>query len=155
MANLTRRTRWAPYAPNLGDNLELPEAERLTLEVATGLTKQQLLDFSAATRELKWGDGEALLANFTALLEPYVRVVGEHTIEGMPVKTLAELLALVVESPSAASYFLMEAMGQLMEANSISGGLRLFSLRRSGGGAITAGQSAAKTENPTAGQADG
>jgi len=155
MATLTRRTRWEPYAPNLGDNLELPEAERLTLEVATGLTKQQLIDLGAATRELKWGDGDALLANFTALLGPYVRVVGEHTIEGKPVTTLAELLALVVESPSAASYFLLEVTGQLMEANSVSGGLRLFSSRRSGGGATTAGRSAAKTESQTAGQAGG
>lgn len=155
MATLTRRTRWEPYAPNLGDNLELPEAERLTLEVATGLTKQQLLDLGAATRELKWGDGETLLTNFVNLLGPYVRVVGTHTIEGKPVTTLAELLALVVESPSASSYFLLEVTGQLMEANSVSGGLRLFSLRRSGGGATTAAQSAAKTENPTAGQAGG
>lgn len=45
MPNLTRTHRWEPFAPNLGNNLELPPEEQFELEVAAGLTKVEVDDF--------------------------------------------------------------------------------------------------------------
>lgn len=45
MPNLTRTYRWERFEPHLGDNLELPPERRFYLEVASGLTKEQLAKF--------------------------------------------------------------------------------------------------------------
>lgn len=49
MPNLTRTYRWERFEPHLGDNLELPPERRFYLEVASGLTKEQLEAFERAT----------------------------------------------------------------------------------------------------------
>lgn len=44
MANLKRRFTFKRWAPDIGENREVPEGERLYLELAVGLTDQQLRD---------------------------------------------------------------------------------------------------------------
>lgn len=144
MANLTRAWRWERFAPDLGDNLSLPEGDRLYLEVASGLTAARLAEFHAALRDVKSDAADTLDPSWLACFEPVVRLVGEHTIDGKPVKTLAEYLQLVVSTTGV--YNLSELVAVVNEYNSVSGTSALFSRRHSGGLLSTRAQSAVKAE---------
>ena len=152
MANLTRLFRWERFAPNIGDNLELPEEERLHLEVASGLTREQMLNLSAAVKAVDWTDRATVARQYAELYAPYVRLVGKHTVDGAPLETLEQLFALALTQADAGLYVLREVMVTLMEFNSLEGSLKLFSARRSGGGPGTASRSAAKGSEQTEGR---
>lgn len=146
MANLTRAWRWERFAPDLGDNLSLPEGERLYLEVASGLSGEQLAAFHATLRDMKIA-GESVaevVAAWAGVFSPVVRLVGEHTIEGRDVKSLGDYLRLLAESNGV--YNLTEMVSIVTEFNSVSGTSALFSRRHSGGVLSTRAQSAVKAE---------
>lgn len=142
MANLTRTYRWERFAPDIGDNLELPEGERLELEVASGLTGEQLAAHLDALRT-STADVEpaALPEAFSKVLSPYVRLVGSHTIDGRPVTTLQEYLGVVMSM--AGIYNVRELASVVSQFNSVEGTSELFSKRRSGGSRTTRAPSAA------------
>ncbi len=148
MANLKQQFRWAPFAPDLGENLSLPETEQLRLEVANGLTAQQLSDLSASVAATKWSETEKLAEAF----EPYVRVIGENTVNGKPLNTVADYFALVTNTSTRGAGAIGGLLGEVMRLNSVTGELELFLQRRSGGGASTGAPSVVKDKSPTGGR---
>ena len=50
MADLKRTHRWERYAPDIGDNREQPDGQRLELEVASSLTHEQFAEWESALR---------------------------------------------------------------------------------------------------------
>lgn len=148
MADLKQEFRWAPFAPDLGENLSLPEKDRFHLEVANGLTAKQLSDLSAAVGATKFTETMKLAEVF----EPYVRVVGTNTINGRPLNTVADYFALVTDTSTRGAGAIGALTGEVIRLNSVEGELELFLLRRSGGGASTGAPSAVKETSPTGGQ---
>lgn len=147
MANLTLR-RWIPFAPDVGDNLALPEAEQLKLEIATALTSEQLKTLLASVSESKWGK----LTELAPAFEPYVRVQAGHSIDGKPLASVADYFAAVCDvSSGGAAAIYAELTRQVVRLNSVEGELELFSQRRSGGSASTVAPSAAAKGSATAG----
>ena len=150
MANLTRAYRWERFAPDIGDNLSLPEGQRLELEVASGLTGEQLRahrDAITGAFESARETPEKLPELLAAALSPVVRLVGSHTVDGKPVTTLAEYLGVVFSLSGV--YNLREVTQTVLDFNSIEGTSRLFFARHSGGSPTTSARSAAA---PTAGR---
>lgn len=146
MANLTT-LRWERYVPDIGDNRALPEAERLELEVATGLTAAQLQGIATAMSEpLK--PEETQVARMADVLSAYVRVRGKHSINGAPVETLAQYLAAVAVLGD--SYNVLELTQALRRVNSLTEDDELFSRRQSGGWVSTQRRAAAKADGATA-----
>ncbi len=125
MANLTRRFTWKKWAPDIGENLELEGGPVLFLEIATGLTREQLSDL--ATALLKARDvpyvkavipegataaeaqpahdeaGRVYLAQLREVvhsaLKPYVRVFdGPHTVDGQQLANLDDYLKLIEQT---------------------------------------------------------
>lgn len=144
MANLTRTFRWERFTPDIGDNLELSEGQRLELEVASGLTGAQLAAHSAALTAAFEGAREApetLPGRLAEAFAPYVRVVGTHTVDGQPVASLADYLTVVAGLSGV--FNLSELAAAVRRYNSVEGTAELFSARRSGGSRTTRGQSAA------------
>lgn len=146
MANLTTK-RWERYVPDLGDNRELPEGQRLELEVATGLTAAEMQALAEATRAVTGDDAIAALG---AVLEPYVRVRGAHTINGADVRTLPEYLKAVASL--ADGYSVAEVTTALVRANTLTRDDEVFSQRQSGGWVSTPRRAAANVGAPTAGR---
>ena len=174
MANLKRRHAFRRWAPDIGENRDLPEPA-LYLELAVGLTAEQLSGFAEAIAQpieplppLAEGlEGEALVealraraaANKAALREqmvaglgPYVRVVGgPHTVDGLPVGDFNQYLALVQESNDYGAGAIKDVIAALRSFNSFTGADELFSRRRSGGLGSTAAPSVVKDEPKTGG----
>lgn len=155
MANLTRRFRWKKWAPDLGENRELPEPV-LYLELATDLTAAQLEEVGerltrkgetvATMDELR----AAMRARFVEALGPYVRVHGgPHTVDGQPLATFEDYVALVQQAAGAGAAQLRELQAAVLAFNSISGPDELFSLRSSGGARSTGGQRPAQDDEKT------
>jgi hypothetical protein len=144
MADLKRTHRWERYAPDIGDNREQPDGQRLELEVASSLTHEQFAGFESALRacldEAK-ADTGSLTERLAAVFAPYVRLVGVHTIDGKPVTNLAEYVAVV--STLCGVYNLKELTQAVRDFNSSEGTSELFSVRHSGGLRTTRGQSVA------------
>lgn len=177
MANLTRRFTWKKWAPDLGENRELPEPV-LYLEIATGLTKAQLdaigetlrtardvtfeqPDFAALPEGERGAAAEKALAAYiaklrgvvVAALSPFVRVHGgPHTVDGLPLATLDDYLRLTEEAADMGVRARAELEAAVLRFNSVEGPDTLFSLRRSGGGASTPPRSAAPEEPQTEGR---
>lgn len=177
MANLTRRFSWKKWAPDIGENRELPEPV-LYLEIATGLTQAQLDAIgeqlrSARQLQLEPPDVEALppeergkaveetLRAFVAKLRgvmvsalgAFVRVHGgPHTVDGRPLATLDDYLALAEEAADRGVRARAELEAAVVSFNSVEGPDELFSLRRSGGRASTPTRSAASEGSATAGR---
>jgi hypothetical protein len=150
MANLASLQRWEKYAPDVGNNRSLPEAERLYVDVCCSLSRLELQAFDAKLQEMhrqrlaraEKGDGtgeedlNALLVDgYGGALESIVRLVGTHTLGGKPVTTLREYVQAV--APLADGYAVLELVAVVREANSVGGAMQLFSGRRSGGWAGT------------------
>jgi len=177
MANLTRRFTWKKWAPDLGENRELPEPV-LFLEIATGLTRAQLdvigetlrtarsvaleaPDLSALPEEERQAAAEKALADFISKLRgvvvsalgPFVRVHGgPHTVDGQALATLDDYLKLTEEAADMGVRARAELEAAVLRFNSVEGPDMLFSLRRSGGGASTPRPSAASAEQQTDGR---
>lgn len=165
MANLSRRTRWKKWAPDIGDNRELIEAWNaadeegpcpgLFLELAVDLTPAQL---SEAADRLRSSVDVHTMDEFRAemrksyneALGPHVRVHGgPHTVDGQPLATLDDYLALVTASASAGAEQLRELMAAVVSFNSLRGPDELFSLPRSGGVRTTGARSNDAAASPT------
>lgn len=158
MAELKRRTRWKRWAPDVGENRELEGGPVLFLELAVDLTPAQL---SEAIERIRNWDSEGVAsidevharvgAAYVEALTPYVRVHGgPHTVDGQPLATLADYVALVQQSASRGVDQLRELTAALTSFNSMAGPDELFSLRRSGGARSTDAQSTAKADAGTA-----
>lgn len=155
MADITRTYRWEKFAPDLGNNLDLPEDKRFNLEIASGLPPARLVQFEEDIGKAAKADNvveSAVL--YTAAMEGLVRVVGENTIAGIQVNTLKDYVALLMGTPetSVDLFNLIEVTVALREFNSLTGQARLFWRRHSGGLLSMPGQSVAKNANQTAGQ---
>ena len=154
MANLTRRTRYKRWAPDVGENRELEGGPVLFLELAVDLTPAQLSEMRAIIATIH-GDSmdefrESAKAAYLAALGPYVRIHGgPHTVDGLPLATLEDYLSLVTLSASGGLDQLRELMAAFTSFNSATGPDELFSLRRSGGVRSTDARSNEKAANPT------
>lgn len=168
--------KWVRYVPDIGDNRE--QAEPLTLEVCTGLTRMELSAWRDAISEAKAplakeaqrlseevGAGrmesgaafaaleEATTASNVAtvgIIAQYVRLVGKHTIDGRPVETLADYVGIVSEL--AGGDALKELLAVVPRLNTLSEEDAVFYARLSGGLATTSRRSAAPKESQTAAQ---
>jgi hypothetical protein len=145
MANLQRLSRWHKWEPGLGNNRELPEAERFVLLVAAGLTKTELdawrENFTSAA-ESAIGETEEARANaqldaYARALETVVRMGAVPlTVDGRPVATLRDYCALLLAQPSLIEW--QELIAAVVHFNSYEGAREVFSVRPSGGSAGTA-----------------
>lgn len=156
MANLKSRIRWKKWAPDVGENRSLDGGPVLFLELATDLTAAQLEAVAeqlvAAGEKVETMDElrAAMVARFRAALEPYVRVHGgPHTVDGQPLATLADYLALVTQGAGLGADHLRELHAALLSFNSVTGPDELFSLRSSGGARSTGVQRPAKADAQT------
>jgi hypothetical protein len=156
MATLKSRIRWKKWAPDLGENRTLEGGPALYLELATDLTAQQLEE--AAEKLTARGEPvttrdellASMRARFSEALGPYVRVHGgPHTVDGQPLATFDDYLALVTQGAGLGASQLRELQAAVVTFNSISGPDELFSLPRSGGGRTTDAQSNDAAASPT------
>lgn len=156
MAELKRRTRWKRWAPDIGENRELEGGPVLFLELAVDLTPVQLSEMSERLRSSSEAQTmEEFRADmrraYVEALGPYVRVHGgPHTVDGQPLATLEDYLALVTQSASAGVEQLRELVAAVVSFNSITGPDELFSLPRSGGVRTTGARSNDAADSPTA-----
>ena len=154
MANLKRRHTYRRWAPDLGENRELEGGPALWLDVATGLTAQQLSDArtrfaesQAATSTLNEAEPikEAIRKGFVEAFGAYIRVVdGPHTVDGATLATLDDYVRIVQGQQDFGQLALKDLVGALTRFNSFAGPDELFLQRRSGGLASTGGQSVVK-----------
>lgn len=176
MVTLTRRFTWKKWAPDLGENRELPEPV-LFLELATGITADQLREIGeglskaravfyvppeipeGATADevtaLFTGARDTFLSQlraiFGAALAPYVRVhAGPHTVDGQPLATLDDYLKLVEQSADLGVNARLDLEQALVRFNSIEGHDELFSPRSSGGARSMDARRTAKAAKKTA-----
>lgn len=165
MADLKRRHTWKKWAPDVGENRELPQPA-LYLELATGITAEQLLTVSETLRgltELRLSDDESLSpkerveqvrakmrAVYVEALGPFVRVHdGPHTVDGQPLATFEDYVALVMQRADWGVLELGGLRAALDSFNSIAGPDELFSPRRSGGARTTRAQSVERAGSKT------
>lgn len=177
MANLTRSYTFKRWAPDLGENRELPGGPVLFLELATGLTPERM-DLIAQdlmkARQLRLkrpelapdADADAITAAYRGAmrehladirkvyvdaLAPYVRVhAGPHTVDGMPLATLDDYLAIVETSADTGFRARVDLEEALSRFNDVRGPDELFLPRRSGGVRSTDAQSNAAAVSQTA-----
>jgi hypothetical protein len=164
MANLKRRFHFKRWAPDIGENRDLP-VPALFLEIATGLTQAQLEGVSERIQRmgpdieaLTHGDGfaESLRAvqrlAFVEAMGKFVRVLGgPHMVDEQPLATLEDYLALAQQAADFGAGAMKELLAALRSFNGFTGADELFSLRRSGGSASTAAPSVVKDEPKTEG----
>lgn len=152
MTTLTRAWRWERFAPDIGENLSLPEADRLHLLVASGLSAARLQQHRDAYDDAASDSSSsaALVAGFSRVFDGLVRVDGTHTIDGKKVETLEQYLEVVVESSGV--YNLSELGRVVVEFNSVQGTQQLFWRRHAGGLLSTRAQNAVKDSAPTGGR---
>lgn len=159
MANLTRTWRWETFEPDFGDNLSLPEGQRLQLEIASGISPAQYRAFGESIQEAakaRDGDSEEVIAKRWAdVFSPVVRMVSPppgqlHTVEGKTISTLADYIAVLLTMTGI--YNLHELTDALRNFNSVEGTSRLFYRRQSGGTSTTRGQTVVKGVETTAGR---
>lgn len=172
MANFEKAFHFRRFVPNIGNNKQLPQPDQLALELATGMTKVDVLAFNSGIRtSLKSvpppfvapegmtpeaadeAKANAVLDHRAGVLAgiwgPYVRLEhGGHTIEGRPVGNLGEYLRALIGQNG--SFAIMEISNEVARLNSVDGTLALFSDALSGGSAGTDDQSSAKDVSPTA-----
>lgn len=143
MARLETQSRWVRFAPDIGNNHALVAGDQLLLEVEAGLTREQLLAFSAdlRTRNVD-GTQEERDAAIIEVLARHVRLVGtNHRIGGRDINSVADYARLCNEIPD--QFNLRELFGCVPHFNSLAAGEALFSERRSGGTAFMPPQRAA------------
>ena len=177
MSNLARRWSWKKWAPDIGENRELPGGPVLWLELATGLTAKQLTDLGGELRKVRdvayakpeipeGADVGTLTAIyeeamrgylaqlrkvFGAALSPYVRVFeGPHTVDGEAMATLDDYLKISGGGADMGFRARTELEAALSRYNSIEGPDELFSLRSSGGARSTDARRTAKDASPMA-----
>lgn len=141
MAELSLR-RWVAFIPDIGNNRTLPPAEQVALEVASSLTKEELLRFREQMKDVTLREGEDNDAARIRVLSEFVRLAnGPHTLGGVEVKTLDDYVRVCLLMPD--QYNLRELFSAVGYFNSLAGADALFSERRSGGTAFTLRRNAA------------
>lgn len=162
MANLKRRHTFKRWAPDIGENRDLPEPA-LWFEIATGLSVEQI---SAVKERMAQPipeppeglEGKEWLAFIVAAIRvryleafgQYVRIVGgPHTIDGARLETLEDYLVIVEQQADKGKTAVTDLFSALLAFNSFTGHDELFLQRRSGLSASTGPQSAAKEEPKT------
>lgn len=157
MPSFDHAWRWVRLEPELGDNRKLPEAKRFFLEVAAGLTKDQMqalfegLAEKTKTRNVEGKEMEDIFreyaADLAAAFGPFVRMGSEPLrINGAEVKTLADYFGVGVRQK--AQPIITELFAAVRTANSVEGTRELFSGRHSGGFTFTGEPSAELDESP-------
>ena len=141
MADLKLLQRWVAFVPDLGNNRSLPPDQQLVLEVASSLTREELMAFRDAINAPP-AEGETPDAARIRVLGQFLRLVGTHNIGGKEVKTFADYVNICLEM--ADQYNLREVFAAVGYFNSISSADALFSERLSGGTAFTLHRSAAQ-----------
>ena len=152
MANLERLAHWEPFAPNLGNNLELAPEQQFGLEIACGVTKLEVMGFvEALGRAAELGNDSAMCTALASAWGPFVRVApGQHSINGVTIATLADYLGVVSEQPGL--YSLLELHREMRRLNSVTGTRALFSGPPAGGATSTVRPSVAPAESQTGGR---
>lgn len=178
MANLTRRFTWKKWAPDLGENRELEGGPVLFLELASGLTGEQLAEVGdkllamrstikyaqpalaeGATPEERLAASKAAMKDYLAAIraayveamKPYVRVhAGPHTVDGQVMADLNDYLRLAEEAADLGVNARGDLEAALTRFNSIEGPDELFWPRSSGGERSTGARSTAKAGTPKA-----
>lgn len=154
MANLKRRHVFRRWAPDIGENRELEDGPALWLDIATGLTAQQLNDARTRFAESQGATAgldseqaikDALRAGFVEAFGAYVRVVdGPHLVDGIEMKDLNDYVSIIQGQRDYGQLALKDLVAALDRFNSFKGPDELFSPRRSGGLASTGAQSVVK-----------
>ena len=157
------RYKWVRYVPDIGNNRELETP--LLLEVRTGLSRDELRAWSEAVAKAQQPvidlfDSEpnapeekflatkaATDAEMARVISENVRLVGTHTVDGEPLETMAQYLAIV--DRLATSAHAKELIRLVPHLNTLREEDALFSERLSGGLATTPRRSAAKSAGPT------
>jgi hypothetical protein len=172
MAEIGFLHRWERYAPDLGDNRQRANSERLWIEVKSSMTRAELDAFNQSIVALHRERGERLgqhmkavhdlepteakaktdafleellqfvADSYVAALRPCVRLVGRHTLGGKPCESLDQYIAILL--PLSDAFNIIELLDVVKAANSVSGTTALFSERRSGGWVGTPRQTAAE-----------
>jgi hypothetical protein len=178
MATLARRFTWKKWAPDIGENRELEGGPVLFLELASGLTGEQLAAIGEAlatmrssikyappvpaddaTPEERLAASKAAMADYLAAIRavyveafaPYVRVHGgPHTVDGQPLANLNDYLRIIEEAADLGVNARGDLEAALARFNSIEGPDELFSLRSSGGARSTGAQRIAQAGTPKA-----
>lgn len=149
--DLKRRHAFKRWAPDIGENRDLPGGPGLWFELATGLSAEQLsairermarpvadsTDAAPAVRleALKTG----IRTRYLEAFGEYVRIVdGPHSIAGKPLATLEDYLRIVEEQADMGQLAVKDLFAALLSFNTFGGGDELFLRRRSGGLASTA-----------------
>lgn len=160
MANIPKAFHFERFVPNLGENRQMPPAEQLALELATGMSKTDLNAFTKAWRAAfalsaeapAEETPEAAEVRESALLDSrsdslgagfgqFVKLErGGHTLDGMPINNLRDYLRALMDQPGG--YALLELYREVRRLNSVDGTQALFSSALSGGSAGTADQGA-------------
>lgn len=127
MADLTRTYRWERFIPNLGDNRDQPRP--FYLELASGLTKEQLAVFAEGFQKMDTKEG---LDGLSAHYAPFVRMGEEPLVfAGKAYPTLRDYFELLFSM--AGGFNSLELTHTLADFNSAAGTRRLFFERLSGG----------------------
>lgn len=145
MANLNDLQRWIAFVPDIGSNRSLPRDQQLVLEVAASLPREMLSHFAEQLQNPSLLEGETADDGRFRILSQYIRLVGEHRLGGVEVKTVTEYAKVCVKLTG--QYNLRELFAAVGFFNSLSGTEALFSERLSGGTAFTLPPSAAPDES--------
>lgn len=137
MAEISRTFRWQRFVPDLGDNRDLPKP--FYLEVAVGITREQLDQLLAAGKELHekaYVDGPAgvvaAVDDLAKMLSPFIRMGKEPlVVDGKTVASLRDYLELCASMPNLVNA--LELPMAVRFCNQLGGDQELFFERLSGG----------------------
>lgn len=135
------------YFPSIPGNRDLPEAERLTLLITSGMPKLERDDFYARAELMADAEKSNTIEGADDLEKSFEGVVelvpSETTIEGKKMTRLADYLLVISSQPGAP--FLDELTKTIVWNNSARGNKELFSEPLPGGTASTASRNATAT----------
>ena len=117
--------RWEEYAPDFGNNREVPRAEQFRLRVKAGISKARFTRFLEEKERTSADDWDAALSDLVEVAQPV-------TLDGVEVKTLKDYLSIALEQRNG--QMLLELVGAVTYFNSIAGARSFGSGRASGGG---------------------
>lgn len=173
MASFETLHRWEKFAPDIGDNRQRPDGDRLWLEVKSSMTRVELQAFDRAIKELHVARGVEVEKHLRAMKEARESGSEAPDVPGFE----SRLMGIIQDGYDAAlcpcvrlvgrhtiagkpvttlreyidfvselsdGYNLLELSAAVRDANSVGGSTELFSGRRSGGWAGTAALSSAE-----------
>lgn len=170
--NFERLWHWYRFAPNLGNNLELPEAEQLTLEIGVGLTKVEIESLRIGLQKIVSPyvvpivvDGKVDLEATeieadkhidlaaSAMAEAWDKFArlgpGNHSINGRPLTCLKDYLKAAMVQPGV--FQVIELFDTIIHFNTVTGSRALFSVPPAGGVTSTRQKNSAQGSNQMGG----